>query len=117
MLIEAFFKTLKHDDLVRTRSMRMDTVLYIINSKVATHYLPRLQKSTSIDRTLADIHSHRAAWKKSMSEEINKLKTRVEDDNAASRSSAFMLGYGSGRESGQERTKETKCNLAVVLIV
>ncbi|KAG0655796.1 hypothetical protein C6P45_002900 [Maudiozyma exigua] len=42
MLVEAFFKTLKHNDLFRLRSIRLDTVLYIINAKVGQHFFKKL---------------------------------------------------------------------------
>jgi len=50
MLVEAFFTTLKNNDIFRLRSMRLDMILYIINIKANQLVLESYQqKITQID--------------------------------------------------------------------
>lgn len=71
MLVEAFFKTLKHNDLFRLRSMRLDTVLYIINAKIGQHFFKKLAMRSNPHRLYADIASSPPSWMRKMISDVN----------------------------------------------
>lgn len=84
MLVEAYFKTLKHNDLFRLRSMRIDTVIYIINSKIDQHFLKKLLLRSNPDRLFADIATSPPSWMKKMISTINKEIKRSEGSSNTS---------------------------------
>lgn len=73
MVVEAFFKSLKHTHLKKKRTFRLDTILYILNKKVVEHYEDKLKKRVNVIKTGRDLVNTLPSWKRKCLEEINEL--------------------------------------------
>ena len=73
MLVESFFKSLKHDHLKKKRVLRLDSVLFIMNEKMKHHYEPKLKLRMHSIMTGRDLVNNLPVWKRKMSSEIKSL--------------------------------------------
>ena len=88
MLVESFFKSLKHDHLKKKRVLRLDTVLYILNEKIKNHYEPTLKLRIQPVQTGRDLVNNLPVWKKKMTSEIKRL---LKEDQSTQESEEYRV--------------------------